>query len=76
MKYRVYLTGHRFSTGGEPPCIGAVKEKDKDNCPIWTIEISSLEDLHNFILQYGAIILGYDGYNKMFEIEIYNDYRE
>jgi len=55
------------------PCEGVIKEKNG-----WTIELSSIQSLLDFIEQEGfkVIITPSWSKNEMPEIEIYDDYRE
>jgi hypothetical protein len=66
MRFRISRASH-FNTHNTPPCEGAIKDKNH-----WYIEISTLEELLEFIekLDEGIIF-----YNKD-SITIYDDYVE
>lgn len=54
---------------------GFVVRKLEDQ-EVWKIKIDTLEDLNEFKMQEGELILSYDSSAKSLKIEIYDDYRE
>jgi hypothetical protein len=51
--------------------------RQEESMECWKVKISSLKELKKFVNQYGTIIIGIDSHNeKLYTIEIYDDYRE
>ncbi|MEN6296989.1 MAG: hypothetical protein ABFC92_03460 [Rectinema sp.] len=61
------------------PCDEAKEEDVKlwgESTEAWVIEISSLEELLDFVNKYGDLIISTGATEPTFKIEIYDDYRE
>jgi len=66
------------SSGDVPVCDGAILESESEYFSVWTIEISTLEELLELSDSLGNLIISsenYSGGNKP-SIEIYDTYRE
>lgn len=76
MKFAVSRTSD-FNSGAKPCDNATVLCKNAWEEPLWQIEINSLDELCEFINKNGAIVLSpQHSSNGLYEIEIYDDYRE
>lgn len=76
-----FLVTRTSSTSNEDPeCKEAFEGEnlfpDGSSKKGWFVELETMEELKNFISNYGAIIVGIDSFNDCCSIEIYDNYRE